>query len=141
MKKILFIILALTLWLNAHGQSLSVKDMANIVADGDNAKELLTSKSFKQVGLSAGPLVSYVKNSHTNQEEKIYLSETSVSYLTKNKDYINNLLKQLQKGFHLISKDDNPSYKFFQFQDSQSQVSVNIPAGTTGYCTITTRGK
>ncbi len=125
----LFVSLCLFLGAQAHGQSLSVKQLANLL-DDDNKSALLKSKSFTSLGSGAAEKsVSqrFTKNAGTAKQEAITITSNSISYLTRNKAFITNLLTQLQSHYKQTVKDDNSDFAYYSFAAGKGKnISINI---------------
>jgi|SRR5580698_488490 hypothetical protein len=138
MKKIITLVATVAFFLNAHGQSITATYFANIFQD-ENLKEHLTSRSFTQIAASTsdkGSFENYTKNVGTASEEKIYKTEKSVTYLTRNKTYINNLVKQLTHSFKLARQDEEDGTAFYQFTCPHSIVTVNLAKAAGTYSSL-----
>jgi hypothetical protein len=138
MKKVIALITCLVFFLNVHGQSITATYFANIFKD-DNLKGSLTSRSFKQIAASTsdkGGFESYIKNGGTPSEEKIFKTGTSVSYLTRNRGYIDKLIAQFTKGFKLARQDDEGETVFYQFTHGTTNVTVNRAKSAGAYSSM-----
>jgi len=140
MKKLLLVIPCLIWGLSARCQSVSVKDIVEILHDKD-VSQLITKKAFSLVGSDLGDFKTYVKNSRSANQEKIYIAGPSVTYSTKSKAFVHQLLVQLKSKYRATIKDDKADYVFYQFEDQGTRVSVNVPKAGSEYCTVTARNK
>lgn|GEM_PF-5709363 len=129
MKTILLTSLCLFLGLQMQGQSLSVKQLANLL-DDDNKTVVLRSHSFLSLGLAEsekGVSQRFTKNAGTGKQEAITITSNSVSYLTRNKAFITNLLAQLQQQYKQTVKDDSSDFIYYLFAAGKGKnISVNI---------------
>ena len=129
MNKILFISLCLFLGLQVRGQSLSVKQLANLLDDNDKTA-VLRSHSFSSLGLAEsdkGVSQRFTKNTGTGKQEAITITANSISYLTRNKTFITNLLTQLQHQYKQTLKDDSSDFIYYLFTAGKGKnISINI---------------
>jgi hypothetical protein len=125
MKKILFIV-PILFCIKGYSQTLSVKDIVNI-ANGQNAKAYLTSKSFELTDENSNPQIYFLNKGTDKEEQVIYETKRrGVVYVLKSLDYLNFLIKQAQKQFHLILKDDQKKDAFYQFGDGIFSIEINM---------------
>jgi hypothetical protein len=129
MKNILFVIICLFFTVRAQSQSLSAKELVNFF-DTHNKTEFLKSRSFTRLGSDVsekGVTLHFDKNTGTSKQETLTVGSTTLSYFTRNKDYINNLLAQLQRQYKQTVKDDDADFSYYLFAAGGSKkISVNI---------------
>jgi hypothetical protein len=140
MKKLLLVASCMLFCIHAYCQSLSVNDFAGLLSQ-QNVGSYLKSKSFEPLGLAKtkGPFATYIKNINTNNEEKLYFRGPTLSYLTKNKAYMNNLLKQFQAQGPPAFSDDNETNASYGFKYKNKLFSLIVAKKPNEYSSLSVR--
>jgi len=139
LKKILFTVICLFVFAQAHSQSLSAKELVNLLDNADKVG-FLKSRSFTVLGSDhseKGGSQHFQKNGGSGRQETIVVTATLVSYLTHNKSFITNLLTQLQQHFKQTVKDDNAETAYYLFSAGGGKnVSINISKKGVSYFSL-----
>jgi hypothetical protein len=138
-KKVLFTIICLFFLAQAHSQSLSAKELVNLL-DNHDKNGFLKSRSFTILGSGKsenGVSLHFVKNSGNGRQETIIVTATLVNYLTHDKSFINNLLTQLKQCYKQTVTDDNAETAYYLFSAGEGKnISVNISKSGADYYSL-----
>jgi hypothetical protein len=139
MKKISLILICLLFLTKAYSQSLSAKELVNLT-DKYSKEDFLKSRSFTSSGSSIGEKgVSehFAKNSGTAKQETVFTIGNTITYLTRSKVFITNLLTQLQRQFKQTAKDEGKDFTYYQFTGGDGRtVSVNFSKSSDNYHSV-----
>src|ERR1700743_198247 len=112
MRKIFAAGFLLMLAFSARGQSVSAKDLIRMLDNSDKVG-FLKGRSFSLI-LSdideKGLTQSFVKGGGTPQRESVFITAKTVSYMTRSKAYIDNLLNQLKKQYKQTGSDEGSDF-------------------------------
>ncbi len=139
LKRLLLTVICLFALVQAHSQSLSAKELINLL-DNPDKSGFLKSRSFTVLGSDiseTGDSQHFQKNGGSGRQETIIVTETLVSYLTRNKAFIINLLNQLKQHFKQTVKDDNAETAYYLFSAGKGKnVSINMFKTSTSYYSL-----
>jgi len=139
LKKLMLTVTCLLVLGHAHSQSLSAKEFVNLLENPDKSS-FLKSRSFIVLGSEIsekGTSQHFQKNGGSGRQETIIVTADLVSYLTRDKSFIINLLNQLKQHYKQTVKDDNADTAYYLFAAGEGKnVSVNISKKGTSYYSL-----
>ena len=136
MKTILFSSICLLFFTQVHSQTLSAKELVNL-SDRYSKTDFLKSRSFTNTGSNVNSKTAsenFAKNTGTAKQETIFIIGNTISYLTRSKAFITNLLAQLQHQYKQSVKDADTNFTYYQFSAGDGKnISVNVAKSANNY--------
>ena len=135
MKKLLLFGACLFCTANLYAQSITFDNLHHLLKE-KNPNYLLNKPFLFVTDTRPYPIPRFIKNASRPSEEVIDYDSRSATYTSRNKAYINTLIKQIK--YPLILKDVNGPSIFYQYGDTHVMITIDIykKTGQSGSITI-----